>query len=103
MSRSLDSALTEILGQVESCTYPQPRPALPGSHVDPSLVDVKYVASDGRAFRIPKVDEADCARNRQGWVWSPTGQFLLCEATCSLVAADDASHVAFAVACPYSF
>jgi hypothetical protein len=94
----LTNALAQILGQVVACGYSPPA-APAGEKLDPSLVDIKFIAGDKREFRVPPANEADCGISNHGWYWTQQESIALCPATCNLVHADSLSGIEVAYGC----
>jgi hypothetical protein len=94
----LTTALAEIVRQSSACRYA--RPELPdGYGLDPTIVQVKFVAADQSEYRVPSVREADCGGLGHGWYWQADGSIALCEATCSLLRADAAAEIELRYGC----
>jgi hypothetical protein len=96
-------AMNAIRGAALGCTYLIPPPK-PGESVDYNKVNVIYTPGDGTpAQTLGKVNgEANCPPGGDGWYYNDElnpSTILLCESTCSKVAADSKGQVDVAVGC----
>ena len=91
---ALRDGLSQIAGQVVSCTYSLPTPPT-GKTLNAEAVNVVLTGSSGTTELVLRDDTGDCS---EGWQYA-NNQVVLCEDTCNRAKSDAGGRVALHFGC----